>query len=105
MSKVSAEHLPLYYGFQFKINRDNASLLLLEIQINNIILNATRQVNQEYLKELLQVAMLASQPIEIHIDAIVLFGLYVKHVDKNLPNYLGNLANRYFPIKMSDLKA
>lgn len=49
-------------------------------------------------------AMQPTQPIEIHIDAIVLFGLYVKYIDKHLPNYLGNLANRYFPIRMSELK-
>lgn len=48
--------------------------------------------------------MSPTQPIEIHIDSIILFGLYVKNIDTNLPNYLNDLANKYFPIKISDLK-
>lgn len=30
--------------------------------------------------------------------------MYIKHIDTDLPNYLNDLANKYFPIKISDLK-
>ncbi|CAD8069351.1 unnamed protein product [Paramecium sonneborni] len=104
VNKVPENQIHHFYNFQFKVNRENSALLQLEIQINNIIINQTKNINKEYVKGLLKEGFNTSKSIDIHTDSLILFGLYIKHIDTDLPNYLNDLANKYFPIKISDLK-